>query len=945
MTTPHQTEPTVNNALADLLRPMMPGCQVRSEQTGLIVGHPGQHPDVLVTSVGRSPVVIEAEYMPAVEAELDASQRMGIGIVGEVRSVEAVIALRYPSSLAEAYNLHNELATARLSYCVLYADDPRFPTSGWLEGSLTDLADLIRLVSVPHHGVDTAADILQQGIDTASDVLTQLVQTRPDINPAIARRLNMVDVPQMRRIACSIIANAMLFHERLAGRHGIKPLQQIFDTGTPNRQAEVLDAWQEILKINYLDIFQVARGIISELPAQEGTRILNIISLQVLQIAASGVNNDHDLTGQVFQRLIADRKYLATFYTLPASAALLAGLAVAKMDGVDWTDLHAIANLRIADFACGTGALLSAVAEQITSRYERTGGDVATLHTALLEQVLYGFDVMPSAIHITGSTLAGLHPSVAFEKTNLKAMPYGRQADGTVAIGSLELLDDSVAWAQEVSDTKFDLVIMNPPFTSNSTNERIQKDKFAPAFAAFDFTTADQRAMTKRLTQLKIGTCYHGHAGMASAFAALGHRVLNQGGVLALVLPLTAAASPSWRPFRRMMETHYENLSVLSMASFGRGMSFSSDTDISECLVIGRKRLSPYAHEENPISAQFVSFRNRPVTAAEANALTAIVGSPPSVRHIEDGPFGGTPVLIGNVSVGEQLSVDLPCADDVWGALRTEDHSIAQVASGLSGSRLWLPGLPTGSAIPMTQIRDLGRSGLYNLTIVGKPPQGPFDKAAPSPTATYPALWNHSAKNERRLICQPDSQLLVREGMESKAAAVWLHAGRAHINQEFTFGSQPLAAAFTVRDTIGGRVWPNVNFSDDRFDVPFILWSNCTLGLVCYWWHSSRQQSSKATIAVRETDSLSVFDFRTLTDSQLTTAETIFDEFSELDLQPAYLADADPNRAFLDRRVVCDLLGFDEDIYHALRLLSAKWCAEPSVHGGKARPRSAKFVA
>ena len=234
------------------------------------------------------------------------------GIVGEVRSVEAVIALRYPSSLSEAYNLHNELATARLSYCVLYADDPRFPTSGWLEGSLTDLADLIRLVSVPHHGVDTAADILQQGIDTASDVLTQLVQTRPDINPAIARRLNMVDVPQMRRIACSIIANAMLFHERLAGRHGIKPLQQIFDTGTPNRQAEVLDAWQEILKINYLDIFQVARGIISELPAQEGTRILNIISLQVLQIAASGVNNDHDLTGQVFQRLIADRKYLAT---------------------------------------------------------------------------------------------------------------------------------------------------------------------------------------------------------------------------------------------------------------------------------------------------------------------------------------------------------------------------------------------------------------------------------------------------------------------------------------------------------------------------------------------------------------------------------------------------------------------------------------------------------
>ena len=63
-----------------------------------------------------------------------------------------------------------------------------------------------------------------------------------------------------------------------------------------------------------------------------------------------------------------------------------------------------------------------------------------------------------------------------------------------------------------------------------------------------------------------------------------------------------------------------------------------------------------------------------------------------------------------------------------------------------------------------------------------------------------------------------------------------------------------------------------------------------------------------------------------------------------MELKPAYLADADPNRALLDRRVVCDLLGFDEDTYAAVRRLSAKWCAEPSVHGGKARPRDATLV-
>ena len=78
--------------------------------------------------------------------------------------------------------------------------------------------------------------------------------------------------------------------------------------------------------------------------------------------------------------------------------------------------------------------------------------------------------------------------------------------------------------------------------------------------------------------------------------------------------------------------------------------------------------------------------------------------------------------------------------------------------------------------------------------------------------------------------------------------------------------------------------------------------------------------------------------------SELDTAQAIFEEFRDKELEPAYLADADPNRALLDRRVVCDLLGFDEGVYQGVRRLSAKWCAEPSVHGGKARPKGAALV-
>ena len=104
--------------------------------------------------------------------------------------------------------------------------------------------------------------------------------------------------------------------------------------------------------------------LLEQLPSGDAANILRRLRRTAQSVNATGVDNAHDLTGRIFQRLIADRKYLATFYTLPASAALLAHLAVAKMEGVGWSSAEAIGRLRIGDFACGTGALLSAVYEQ-----------------------------------------------------------------------------------------------------------------------------------------------------------------------------------------------------------------------------------------------------------------------------------------------------------------------------------------------------------------------------------------------------------------------------------------------------------------------------------------------------------------------------------------------------------------------------------------------------
>ena len=955
---PRHTEPSANDALGIALSETLPAFGVRSENTRQIVGSPNLRLDILIVADGRSPVVVEAEFMPARTAEAEASERLGLEVDGAGgRRIDAAIALRYPDDVGDADDLADAVRNAALSYAVLYADGSRFPQSGWLEGGVGELSDLIRLVSVPQKAVDAAADALERGIERAAAILESLDRSRPDAIIQISALLGMERGVQTFRMAGAIAANAMIFHERLAGGlPGVAPLSRICGEEARNPKGGMLSAWNAILRVNYWPIFALARDILHCLPAAEASHLLSNLRETVEEVEFSGANRAQDLTGRIFQRLMDDRKFLAIFYTLPASASLLARLAVARMD-VDWSDAAAVSALRVGDFACGTGALLSSVYERIAALHERGGGEPAALHPAMMEDVLYGCDVMPSAIHITGSALSGAQPTVGFGKSRLYTLSYGRQEDGGVRIGSLELLQSSSTMTlfntsdpamrtgsvgeetasqiiAEVPDGGFDLVIMNPPFTRATNHEGGHSDVTNPAFAAFEATSPDQTEMGRRVNQMGRKTCYHGNAGIASAFAALGNVKLKRGGILALVLPLSVASGLSWRGFRDMIANGYADLTVVSIAANGRDMAFSSDTGMAECLIVARKLGTG---ETSDGRIRFASLASRPAGFAQSAAVAANISQMRNIRKIEDGPYGGTPIEIGDEFAGATLETPIGKDGESWSAVRVSDYSLAQTAFALANSELALPGEPTAIPLPTAPISEIGKMGLVDRDINGPAPRGPFTKTRPSRTATYPSLWNHNAKKETRIVCEPDSQLQTRMGMEEKAAAVWATASRAHLNREFTFGAQPLAVAFTEMPSIGGTVWPNVIFDDERFDRAFAIWANSTLGLLSYWWHSNRQQSSKARITIRSAESLPILDLRALTDAQLDEAARVFDDFRAIDLQPAYQADADPNRALLDRRLLMDVLGMDESAYNAVRRLAAKWSAEPSVHGGKGR--------
>ena len=96
--------------------------------------------------------------------------------------------------------------------------------------------------------------------------------------------------------------------------------------------------WDYILsEINYWPIFKIASDILLPIRDRIAIKILKSLFKSAYGLISLGVASQHDLCGRMFQRLITDRKFLATFYTLPSSAALLAELAVSRLS-IDWSN-------------------------------------------------------------------------------------------------------------------------------------------------------------------------------------------------------------------------------------------------------------------------------------------------------------------------------------------------------------------------------------------------------------------------------------------------------------------------------------------------------------------------------------------------------------------------------------------------------------------------------
>ena len=105
-----------------------------------------------------------------------------------------------------------------------------------------------------------------------------------------------------------------------------------------------------------------------------------------------------------------------------------------------------------------------------------------------------------------------------------------------------------------------------------------------------------------------------------------------------------------------------------------------------------------------------------------------------------------------------------------------------------------------------------------------------------------------------------------------------------------------------------------------------------------YWWHASKQDAGRGSIAKSSLATLPILDVTALDAAQIQRAAQIFDETCQLPLKPVHELDIDANRKLLDRRFYSEVLGLPDAILAdggPLDILRHKLSREPSIRGSK----------
>ena len=958
---PNRRETTITNELVNILRNMRHGWELETEVNAFIRGN--SELDAIVIEHGREPVGIEAKFATTTNAKNlieQAETRLVLELETEYhvvgKTLNNVMAILYPDRFktmqGKDINPHLRAADDLQYKLVNTVGDTvgHFPENGWAKGTVGDIANALHVGAMPTSQLEEAAEEMEKSINKAAYLLEEAIVDHPAIAKKIETILhqevssktedNTEEKPNVQtlRMAALIITDAFVFQSSLAGKAEMESVRSLRQLLPIIDYADVIEDWNTILKVNYRPIFEDARNLVEALATDDRLvkYILKLLCEAAKDLVDTGIAQIHELAGIVFQKLITDRKYVKANYTLPESAVLLSTLVMPELPKGKLP--------KVADFACGTGALLNGVYQRILSLYEQSGGNGKDIHQRMLEKHIGGVDIMPNATHLTAAALASRYTDMKLGGTRILTAPYGKLENGDYAVGSLELLDDMKLFdtdAEQIGGEenrivdlqrafpyrKFDVVIQNPPFTKPGADPAGidgAKSPFQGSDRPQEYTKIMQTILTKKVTDVADG-----QAGLSSYFVELAHRMLKSKGTMGFILPATVLASPTSQKLRDMWATEYRDVIVITIAEAkGFDCAFSADTDMAECIIVATK-----GKGDNTGRGKFVCLNQRPKSLLEAFEITNRIIRSNGTYRLEDTPSGGDAIKVGEEILGSMLDCPLPSGEG-WVAVRVKSMAVLQSARRLKKGRLELPLQAlqeTVPEIPICQVGDIATLGLAEVRSVFRKVEG----FRPSEDG-YACLWNAKSEVQRSMLVLPDSRAIPVPNAETKVQNRVDRNSRTHYNMVPRFTACSIIALFTEQSAIGPTLITNVAFENPRHEIPWTLWCNSTLGLFCHWLHSGKQTAGRGKLRLTTLRTLPTLDVRELSDEALANAEKVFERLKYKRMLPVNECAHDPVRKELDRCLLTEVLGITSDnVLESMQTLREMLCAEPSIHGGK----------
>ena len=907
---------------------------------------------------GRVDIVVDIASMPMVAVECafggDDGKDAHSRISGDDARFETAIAINVPHGFQNMSPQEAKDALrngSEIGYAVLQ-NKYRFPRDGYVDGSVRELAAFMHVASVSKDKVSDVADKIEGRINGAAASLASRLPKR-NVNSIMHRMSQRSPLTGMRTIAVLWLDALLAQHKISAADPGIAQLPKPSPPTPPSFFAQ---EWRKILLCNWRSIFEPAVDTLEDAMKAYSKTVSEALSLllecvEELNIARLGAHIN--VGAELFPKISEDRKQAAAFYTMPATAELLATLAINARDRDDFGDADLFKHMKIADFACGTGTLLRASLHRVANLHAAAGGDADSLdciYRDSMEGGLTGADVSPIASHLSVSSLVLTGNGKPYKEPNIGWVgvghPIGDKMHGC-STGSLEfLMSNSVAdvfgasYARRhrgdngddagnlifASDASMDYVLMNPPYSRTRGGQ-----------SAFDIAglSAEERdgcqqrwgRMTRNLPASK-------KAGMAASFLVLARNKLKPGGKLGFVLPLTAAFAQSWEKTRAMLVTEFENIMAIAVPGSSGGVeNMSADTHMSEILLVASKRKQQNGSGKiSPVLC--IALDQLPARSGEAGEYARMI-----MQAVQAMTNSHCTITAGKSQLGHAVYFLPQEAGSPWSQLSVNNAEVGAIALKLAKGVLedLLRHQQWQFHCPMTTLDELFAVGPTHH-LIGHPREGDgpgafmFDEIQKESDlfGRDRALWSADSKTQTRLQVMPTHKGVVADAKQAKR--IREQAGILHYARNVRWTSQKLIAATTPFPVYGGRAWTTLLSDDENLRHAFALYANSAFGAMVHWTRGQRQQQGRSQVQVNAIKQMPCPDLRQAAPDKLAAAAKVFAKLADKELLPLCQLHADPVRHEIDA-AAADLLGIPHDA-QMLSALRRLWCLEPSVHGG-----------